>query len=307
MPAADWLSDEFLLSVKRRGNISTSTDGWSDTDLLAIATDELRDSIVPMLRRLSEEFLVADYDQDVASGTSAYGLPSWATGEALRDVQLADGSGGFYSLTRKEPSDVSSVPAASRPDCYFLRDNKVVLVPTPSTSATNGLRLRCVQRPGKLVPVSEAYTLSHISDSAANANAITGSATAASVLGSSITVDIIQAGPGFRTLGRGINAAISSNAITWSSGGFTTAAPGVAAGDYVVLPDRSPAPQIPNELHALLAQATVCSFLRASGQPGLEAAEMKRQAMQAEAEKLFSPRTENQPRFIKNKYGVRTR
>lgn len=306
MPAADWLSNEFLSSVKRRGNISTSTDGWSDSDLLAIATEEMRDSIVPMLRRLNEEFLVVNYDQTVTSGTAAYSLPSWATGEALRDVQVSDNAGGYYSLTRKEPHDVSAVAAQSRPSCYYLRDDKVVLVPTPSTTTSSGLRLRCLRRPGKLVALTEAFSIS--SGGATSVVAVlSGSATAAATLGTTCTLDVIQAGPGFRTLGSGLAATISSNTITFTGGALTTVAPGAVAGDYVCLQDRSPAPQIPNELHALLAQATVCSFLRASGQPGLEAAEQKRQVMLAEAVSLFSPRTENQARFVRNRYGCRTR
>lgn len=305
MPAADWLTDEFLLAVKRRGNISTSVDGWDNDDILDMATDEMRDSIVPMLRRLAEEYLVNNYDQDIASGTSDYSMPSWALGESLRDVQLYDGSGGYVSLVRKEPSDVSAISQTTRPTCYFLRDNKVVLVPTPSASQTNGLRLRCLRRPGKLVTLDEAFSLSSIVTTTATATALSGSATAQATLGASCTVDVIQAGPGFRTLASGLSATISSGTVTLGSN-WSTAAVGVASGDYLVLQDRSPAPQIPNELHALLAQQTVCSFLRASGQPGLEAAEAKRQVMWAEAEKLFSPRTENQPRYIHNKYGART-
>lgn len=306
MPAADWLSDQFLLSVKRRGNISTSVDGWSDADILAIATDEMRDSIVPMLRRLAEEYLVNNYDQTVTSGTSDYALPSWALGESLRDVQLYDGSGGYVSLVRKEPSDVSAVSQTARPTCYFLRDNKVVLVPTPAATQSNGLRLRCLRRPGKLVELDEAYVIT-VADVGMGATvaALSGSIAVATTFGSSYTADIIQAGPGFRTLYSGL-AATSTGSLVSLASAWATTAPLAAVGDYVVLQDRSPAPQIPNELHALLAQQTVCSFLRASGQPGLEAAEAKRQVMWAEAEKLFSPRTENQPRYIHNKYGART-
>lgn len=309
MPAADWRSDEFLLNAKRRGNISTSVDGWDDDDLLAMATDEMRDSIVPMLRRLSEEFLVNDYDQNIASGTAAYSLPDWALGEALRDVQLYDGSGGYHALVRKEPSDVSAVAASNRPTCYFLRDSKVVLVPTPTTAVTSGLRLRCLRRPSKLVGLGRGFEVDAIDldTGYVDVSPLSGADTLYSLHGTDTPdVEVTLATPGFRVPVESGVTLDPAQVANYDKIAFTLAQAAMfSVGDVVTLTGESVVPQIPAELHALLAQATVCSFLRASGQPGLEAAEAKRQMMWAEAEKLFSPRTENQPRFVHNRYGCR--
>jgi hypothetical protein len=303
---AEWLTDAFLDAVKRRGNISTSPDGWSDSDLLAIATDEMRDSIVPMLRRLNEEFLIHDYDVSVSAGTDSYPLPSWALAEGLRDVQVADGNGGYVPLLRREPQDAVSSGLQIKTACYYLKDDAVVLVPTPS--AASGLRMRCLRRPSRLVTVENGIAVTAVASTYVEVDsvALDGVTTRAEwvTANASIGAELTAGTPGFRYNTEAAPVLVftgpSSNrlAMTFSR------TPSV--GDIVTPLGTSVVPQIPADLFALLAQATVCGFLRGSGQPGLDTAEQKRAAMEAEAVSLFSPRTQNQPRYLKNKYGART-
>lgn len=303
MANADWRTDQLIASIKRRANISTSDDGWSMSDMLAMATDEMRDSIVPMLRRLNEEYLIDDYDVAVVAGTASYRLPSWATGEALRDVQLPDGNGGFYSLIRKEPQSVSSLVTGPS-GLFFLKDESVVLVPTPTAATT--LRMRCLRRPARLVLPGVAFVVTNIGASYLDTLPVDAAVTVSGFgyFGAAATVDVVRGAPGFRPLGTELAAGLNGSPF---ENRFNLTVPSDAAsGDYILLSGTSPVPQIPAELHPLLAQATSCAFLRASGQPGLETAEAKRVAMEAEAMQLFAPRTQNQQRYINNRSGVVT-
>jgi hypothetical protein len=116
-------------------------------------------------------------------------------------------------------------------------------------------------------------------------------------------VDIIRPLPGFRSIVIDTVATFSSATATFSSG--TTITNQLAVGDYVCIAGESPMPQLPAELHPLLAQETACACLRASGDSaGLAMAEKERDRLEAIAVGLFAPRTENQPRYVQNKHGV---
>lgn len=305
--AADWTTDQLISSIRRRANIPSSTEGWSNTDILALATDEMRESIVPMLRRLSEEYLVNTYDINVVSGTAEYRLPHWALGEALRDVQLLDGS-DYGSMRRIEPHEAANIPSGNVA-AYFLRDDRVTLVPTPSASTTSGLRLKCLRRPSKLVATSRGIATTTITTTVSvtvGTYALDGETAADTLMAlldsNSDGVDVVQALPGFRLLQSEQAGSYDSgtNVFTW--GTALSSAPTV--GDYLCYAGESVVPQIPAELHPLLAQSVACAYLRASGGPGLDTAEAKRAMMETEAINLFTPRTENQPRYVANKHGA---
>jgi hypothetical protein len=299
MAAADWLFDETISGLKRRANIPTSSESWTAADFRAYANDSMRGYILPLLRRLSEEFFVTTLDTTVTSGTAAYRISYRALGEALRDVQFSDGAGGYRSLHRIEPHQGSSylAQAGGLADRYYLQDDKVVLLPTPASS-TDVLRVKAMVRPNKLVATSGVYKVTVVGATTLTVTPLDTSVTAnaATTLGASPTIDIIKGQPGFRHIALDLSATISTNTVTCT----TT---GVSVGDYVCTAEESPVAQIPAELHPLLAQDIACAVLRASNSPSLGPAEAERNRLESIAMGLFSPRTENQPRYVTNRHG----
>jgi hypothetical protein len=304
MAASDWLVDELIANLKRRGNLPTSSESWTDDDFRAIATDEMRHYVVPLIRRLSEEYFVRVSDTSTVAGTAAYDLPDRATGESLRDVQVIDSAGAAISLRRIEPGDVTGLEAGNVGG-FYLQDDKVCLVPTPTGAQT--LRMKYLLRPSKLVASSGCYkvvTIAPNGDPTLTDLTVvpldsTVTATAQTTLGSLPIVDVVKAKPGFRIVLLSNSAVASANIVS-----VLGTAPGVVVGDYVCTEEESPVPQLPAEAHPLLAQAVVCAALRAASAPGLAEAESKLGRMEAELIGLFSPRTENQPRFIVNRYSA---
>lgn len=297
MAAADWLFDETISGLKRRANISTSAESWAAADFRAYANDAMRGYILPLIRRLGEEFFVTVLDTTVTSGTAAYRISSRALGEALRDVQYTS-TNGYESLHRKEPHQLSGTTQnVTRLPLYYLQDDKVVLSPKP-TNSTDVLRIKTMLRPNKLVAASRAYRVTAVGASTLTVTPLdTGvTATAEATLGASATIDIVMARPGFRHIALDLTATISSNTVTCT----TT---GVSVGDYVCTYEESPVAQIPAELHPLLAQEIAVAVLRAGSAPGLQAAEAERNRLEAIAVGLLSPRTENQARYVNNRYG----
>lgn len=295
--AADWRTAALIDSIRRRGNAPSSSSGWNDTDFLNALNEELRTYVVPLIRRVNEDYLVAYTDVSVVSGTARYRIPEAAMGESLKDVGYLDSQGEFQPIPRIDPGNRDAVSG------YYLEDEDVVLKPTPNQSAT--LRVKYVRRPSKLV--DDSRVIAKTTD-ISNTHAFFGDyaldgETLTSVLGPLIeaaTMDIVSARPGFRVIGEGIAVTYATNTFTWSTATSTDA----YVGDYLCYTGESPVPQIPAEAHPLLAQATLCQYLRASNQPGLSDAEAGRERLAMDLEKLLAPRTENQPKVIVNRYGA---
>lgn len=298
MAASDWRVEALILALKRRGNVPTSSESWTTTDFLALADDEMRTYLVPLLRRVSEEFCVTDYDVSLVSGQSEYRLPPRATGETLRDVQLDTGN-GFYSVMRRSPESSVPAPDSSTPGEFYIRDDMVVLVPSPSTSSGT-LRMRYFMRPNKLVASSRAWQVTaKPSSTQLTLAALDSSSNAATFFGSTATVDLVRSQPGFRHVLIDASASLSTNTATLTAAEVAD----VTVGDYFMTAEESCVPQVPAEAHPLLAQAVVCAYLRAASQPGLPEAEAKLARMETDFRSLVTPRTQAQPRYVINREG----
>jgi hypothetical protein len=296
MAAADWRTASLIASIRRRGNAPSSSSGWNDADFLAALNEELRSYVVPLIRRINEEYLVAYTDVSVVAGTARYRIPAAALGESLRDVGFLDPSTGeFLPLERVDPGNRSVIGG------YYLENEDVVLWPAPNTSDT--MRLKYIRRPSKLVGDERVLERSGGTTTyAAFGDYALDGETAESILGPLIEaagMDIVSARPGFRCIGEDIAVTYATNAFTWTGATSTDA----EIGDYLCYAGESPVPQIPAEAHPLLAQATLCQYLRASGQPGLSEAEARRAQMEADIIGLFTPRTQEQPHRVVNRYG----
>jgi hypothetical protein len=305
--SSGWLAAAFIAGVKRRANIPTSDEAWTTADFLAYANDAMVSYIAPLLRRLSEEFFVTDLDTTVTSGTAAYRISNRALGEALRDVQYTV-SGGYQSMLRRSPQELSGSQSSGTFPVFYLRDDKVVLVPTPANS-TDVLRIKAMLRPNKVVASDRVFNVESVGSGTAVLGRIDGDTSgddAADFFNSNASsgrVDIIRPLPGFRSIVIDTVATFSTVTATFTSG--TSITDLLTVGDYVCIAGEAPMPQLPAELHPLLAQEVACAVLRASGDAaGLGMAEKERDRLEGIAIGLLSPRTENQPRYVSNKHGV---
>ena len=93
----------FVTSVRRRGMFPANhARGLLDSDILALANEELRTHLQGLLARVDGERAVAVVDYLVAAGQSHYRLPTIATGDSVRDVQYQEGQ-DFYPLEYISP------------------------------------------------------------------------------------------------------------------------------------------------------------------------------------------------------------
>jgi hypothetical protein len=280
-----------IASLRRRSLLpeAAANGSLSTSDLVALMSEELQTYVMAEVLKLREEFAVYDYDFTLTDGTASYTIPARAIGSKLKDVYLADGD-GWVALPRIEPEEGLGITGAGGPSAYYLKGNSVVFVPEPGAE---DVRFSYFRRPNKLVEPDDCGLITAI-------NTGTGVVTVSSVpsdFTTSVRYDLVQANPQFETLAMDKTAtAVGASSLT-----FATLPTGLAVGDYVCTAGESPVPQIPVELHPLLAQRTAVKALEALGDSKVSVAKALCDESLRQAQTLLSPRVEERSRFIVNR------
>jgi hypothetical protein len=278
-----FLASTLIASLKRRGLIPTSDEAFGDTDFYALIDEETRTYILPFLRRTREDFLLARADSTLQSGFGRYLLPARCAAESLKHV--AQGP-AFTPLRR-----LSSEDAHRGGGGYFVEDDSVVLVDTPTESG-EALRFVYFYRPNLVVAEAACgrVTAFDATSNEVTVNAAPGTFTADEAY------DFVKGTPGFRC--HAINQAatdVTANVLT-----FDENLPiGLAVGDYVCLAGETPIPQIPAELHPLLAQRVTYVLSNALGPTKSRAALEQLAQMESALTALFHVRDDS-PRYVVN-------
>lgn len=294
--AQDFTTTALLASIKRRGMLPSNDETFSDADFLAVATEEMQSYVFDMLLESSEEYGVVEYEVAITAGTDSYFIPQRAAGDALRGVEIADSNGNYFPLPRIEPERRQDYGTTGSVSGYMLEDNYVVLLPSPTVGGT--LRLRYFRRPSKLIPVSSAATVSSI---ASGRLIVTTSASLPSTIAQGDSVDFVDNNPGFRILAMDATTTATTSGTTLT---VTSALPAsVTARDYICPAGESCVPQIPVELHPLLAQRTASRCLEMLGDPKAGNAKLICDEMRRDLRTFLQPRAKGSSRVIINRYG----
>lgn len=297
--AVDFTSTALLASIKRRAIIPDSQILYTDSDLLAIASEELRSTIAPLLMKVREEYMVTDYDQTIVSTQTAYRIPTRAIGQKLHDAVLLNPDGNEISMPRADPSQLKKqwmagayLAYANRTKFYF-KDDQVILFPDASAIANSfSLRMKYYRRPNNLIATTDAAQITVIDAT----NKILTFASIPSTWTTSDVFDILKGTPSFRSWGDDlVITGITSTTMTFSA----AFASGLAVGDWVARAGVSPVPQIPYEVHDLLAQRSACKVLEGlADQNGLASAERVYDEMIGNFLSMVSPRADDSPKRI---------
>lgn len=263
--ATSYTADALLEDVRRGASASsTAATGQADADLLAHADAELRDTLVPLVLGVMEEFYERPFDQTITSGVASYRINKRAALSRVNSVQLINtGSSPNYNLQRIEPKqslDLSSIPANGQPWAYYLEGGRIVLFPTPVATAT--LRIRAMVRPSRLVLTTDATNVFAITGVSTGASTYT-TTTAAHGVSVSAARDLVSGTPSFEHLA--VDATFTTVTTTTGTFAITDCTTAPAIGDYLCLPDYTPMIQLPVELHPALVELTVTRLLRARG------------------------------------------
>ncbi len=264
-----YTADELLEQVRRGGSLpSAAVTGTADADILAHADAELRDTLVPLMLGVQEEFYQRVFDQTVVSGTAGYRINKRAALSRINTVQWVNPDGSGYDLSRIDPKRSLQLGintlAQGQPSAYYLEGSRVVLWPTPNASGT--LRIRAFVRPSRLSLIADSSS-TNLAISAVSVLAV--DATATQTAATTVTIP---------------NSSFTSVPIV---------------GDSLCVPDLTPYIQLPVELHPSLVELTVARVLRSLGKKS-EAADHAEAAdkMVAIAIQALAPRVDSAERKI---------
>lgn len=162
-----YTSNDLISAVKRKISFPTSSDTFTDDDILAFANEEMMISQVPSVLQFHQEYFVASVMYPLRSNTNRYPIPKRAIGMRLRDVFWADGQGNFFEMTRIQADDKAffqrSVGANNTINKFYLEGNDMVLTPSPTNSPSGMLVLFYFLRPNQLVPNDQAAIIQSFS------------------------------------------------------------------------------------------------------------------------------------------------
>lgn len=284
-------STALLASIRRRAaTASASATGSADSDLLAYVTEEQRVYMLPTLVNAQAEHLIPPFDYDVTltPGTAAYRLPYRAAFNRLREVSIIS-SGRLRNLKQaaldrlEEWGDSS---ARGAPEFFCLRGSQLILLPTPDAADT--LRMTYAHRPSALTATAGDYnTILSFSGPELLTTTNHGWTTAS-------RLDFIKATSPYEV----ISIDVAPTAASTNSIDLSAEIEGLEEGDYVALAGKTPVPQMPEELHPLLALRAAYKWLANNGfLQEAQAAAADLVDLEQRTISMLSPRVDGEPKI----------
>lgn len=313
---SSYLTAETLIdSVVRRAHIPINEVTFQNEDLLAFANEEMLIGLVPSIFKVHEEFYVYPFAIPLQTNQSYYEIPDRAMGQKVRALFYQDNSSNLQEMARILPEDLAfyqNRSAVNYPRAYFLENNFMVLVPAMSAAPQGSLISKIFLRPNQLVLNTNISTIQSI-------NPVTGDVVVDQIPLSFTTMsqyDLVETSHGHRTKGLELiansinntlkvinfnpapinpppynNIPVNSNALPMD----------LSVGDQICLTGQTNIPQLPDELHPMLAQRIVIRCLEAQKDTeGLQNAKATLQEMELNLERLIDNRTEGNPQKINN-------
>lgn len=300
-----WLVQNLINNAKRRGRIVESddaTEGFTTADFLALIDEVIRSRMVPLLKKARENYLQKSFAVELTAGIDTYAIPGRAAAEALHSILQSSDGVRWLPLERTEVDHAHAfVGGLSERPAYYLEDDSVVFVPTPSAQT---VRFVILNRPNMVVEASEVGQVSAINT---DTQAVTflawdeddedfTSSAPPSTFSSSILYDLVKGTPGFRNRGIDLSATLAGNILT-----FEDELPDLAVGDFVCRAGETPIAQIPAELQPMLAEEVTRVLLVAKKDvAGANLSAQSVAQMEKDAIDMLSPRVSAAPRYIQN-------
>jgi hypothetical protein len=271
--------------------VPTSQDAVDDSEILRLANEEMWIGMVPMIKEHREEYMV--YQQDIAlvASQSRYTIPHRAIGNKLRDIYFLDSNNNVYEMTRINPSDLPSFQsnyASNRQLYFYIQNDEIVLIPDTPTNVTGSLRLLYYIRPNELVLENRVGLITAI-DTVNKIITVDELPVAFTVTAS---YDLLKSKSPF--IHHSIDQTVSAiNTATNTITMVSDLPDNLAVGDYICLAEECFIPQIPLELHNVLAERVVARIMAALGDvQALQTSNAKIAEMEQKAGMLIDNRTE---------------
>lgn len=309
-------TSEMLKSIKRRALVPDNQNTFTDQDFIDFMNEEMMISLVPSVLQTKEEYFIYREIVPLVADKSNYPIPERALANKLREICFVDSvssnTRNEYEMTQIAVDDrytgLSNGTGSSDFTGFrrfYLLGSDIILHPSVGPSPYGGLAFYYYLRPNSLVKDSAVATISNI-------NRITGDITlntipsgyGIAIPGSNepVKYDVIKSKSPHNILK--INLTINSlNASTRVINITPSEIPiDLEIGDYFALAGQTCIPNIPTELHSVLAQRVAQRILEAMGDTeGLTNATNKILEMESKMVNMLDNRVEGSPRKVVNR------
>ena len=304
---AKHLSTNTLIeSVVRRAMLPTNQVTFKEKDFLAFANEELDIGLIPHILSYHEDYLLQDFYTAVTPSVSRYELPYRATGNKIRDVAYLDDNGNLFEMTRITVEDLPYYQNGSYGVSntgvrgFYMENDTIVLVPENRHNTTGRMRITYYLRANQLVSESDISVIRSIDR---NTGIITVDKIP-SKLSSPVEMDFLQLKSPHKRLE--INVTPTSVDALNKTYTFNVAdiPEHLVVGDHLAFAEECIIPNIPTDLHSMLAQRIACRCLEAMNDAqGLALANQKLAEMELKTGQLIDNRVEGAPMKVVNRHG----
>lgn len=297
--ATFYTTNTLIEAIKLKGMIPTSQNTINTENFITFINEEMDLGVLPHILAYHEDNLTRSEVVSLETGIKKYAIPSRAIGNKLSDVYLMDSNGNLQELTRVSNGDLADYnrDTETYPAGFYLEGDSIVLLATPTSS--DKLKFIYHLRPNRLVQESRAAKILEI-----GANSVTvGSLPSIMTIGAKC--DIIKSRSPHSCAAIEVTIAEINTVDGKHQVVFDSNISNVKVGDYLNLSEETIIPQVPPELHGLLAQRVVARCLEALGDSnGLQAANAKIAELEQKTGALIDNRVENAPQKVRNRWGL---
>jgi len=290
-----FFTEDLLASIKLRSLAPISQSTFSDSDLLSLASEEMRLRLTADLVSDREDFFLDQETQNIIAGVDHYSIPSRAVGSAIKEV-LYIGPNIKRPLQRVDVERAQFYNQAdSMPTKFYFLGDEIVLLPSP-VSSTGTITITFPAAPSDLVLTSSCAKVTAVANDGVSAKfTVNTDLTASLAVGQ--YVDLLSATAPFKLWKyRAAITQITSTEIDVALADAINPAGTIETqvGDYICPSGFSNIPQIPIPYHPVLAQMVVVRLMAALGDAAkLGAAKQDLAEMRSDALKLIRNRVEN--------------
>lgn len=301
--------DKMVTSVRKRTMTPDDTSIFTDQDILDIIDEEIDVEVLEKLTVLHGDNLTISVDipkNDIGS----YDIHYRSIGNKLREVSLINGE-EVYELSQVSISELSDYTNASDLsgyiDNFYVEHNKIKLV--QSSRSYTHIRMFFYLRPNTLTKIEEAGIISSIVTDEGAGTVNFNLSQVGKNFSSGLDYDII----GKRTpnIIRGFDITPisvttgTSGSILFNKTDIDPFLDEILVGDYVTLAEETPVPNMPTEMHPLVAQAAAIHILESlTDTEALNNAKARMKKMTAAVQSLIDSRVDFAPKKIKPRHGT---
>jgi hypothetical protein len=258
-----YTTNDLIKSVRVRGMFPDASQGsLSPSNILLVASEQLREKIAPIILSVREKYYETFIDYDMVNGQAIYDIPDRAVGGICSIVQYIVNN-SINNLSPLDPNCIATTVTGLYPRGFYFENDKVVVYPTPNAS-TGQVRIRYYQRPSLLVQPLDCGQITAVDQT----NGTVTLRTYPSSWASGMLVDFISNKTPYTPYG--IDTPIynisAGNVLTFTA--LPTNREGkllAKIGDWVSLAGYTPLPEIMADFFSVLAQATTVALLGAIG------------------------------------------